>query len=137
VDEELEVDGKAYRITAVSMGNPHCIIFVPDVEAVNLYQLGPRFETHPSFPRKTNVEFVQVLNSAEVNMKVWERGAGVTMACGTGACATGVASALNGYTGRLVTVHLSTGDLLIEWAADNHVYMTGPAEEVYSGVYPF
>jgi len=137
VDEELEIDGTAYRITAVSMGNPHCIIFVPDVEAVSPSRLGPRFETHPAFPRKTNVEFVQVLNRSEVNMKVWERGAGITMACGTGACATGVASALNGYTGRLVTVHLSTGALLIEWAGDNHVYMTGPAEEVFSGVYPF
>jgi diaminopimelate epimerase len=137
VDEELEVDGIAYRITAVSMGNPHCVIFVPDVEAVSLAQLGPRFETHAAFPRKTNVEFVQVLNRAEVNMKVWERGAGVTMACGTGACATGVASALNGHTGRLLTVHLNAGDLLIEWAGDNHVYMTGPAEEVFSGEFPY
>lgn len=136
VDEKLEVDGFIYRVTAVSMGNPHCIIFVPDVEAVSLAELGPRFETHPSFPRKTNVEFVQLLNRAEVKMKVWERGAGITMACGTGACATGVASALNDYTGRKITVHLSAGALLIEWADDNHVYMTGPAEEVFSGEYP-
>ena len=137
VNEELDVDGGAYRITAVSMGNPHCIIFVPDVEAVSPARLGPRFETHPAFPRKTNVEFVQVLNRSEVNMRVWERGAGITMACGTGACAAGVASALNGYTGRLVSVHLSAGALLIEWVGDNHVYMTGPAEEVFSGEYPF
>jgi diaminopimelate epimerase len=136
IDEDLEVDGTVYRITAVSMGNPHCVIFVPDLEVIPVTQLGPRFETHPSFPRKTNVEFVQVINGAEVKMKVWERGAGVTMACGTGACATGVASALNGYTGREVTVHLDAGDLFIEWAGDNHVYMTGPAEEVFNGEYP-
>lgn len=136
IDEELKVAGMSYRITAVSMGNPHCIIFVPDVEAVSETQLGPLIETHPSFPRKTNVEFIQVLNRAEVKMKVWERGAGVTMACGTGACAAVVASVLNGYTARDVTVRLSTGELFIEWAGDNHVYMTGPAEEVFSGVYP-
>lgn len=136
VDEELLIDQSSYRITAVSMGNPHCIVFVPDLTAVELTQLGPRFENHPSFPRKTNVEFVQVLNRAEVRMAVWERGAGVTLACGTGACAVGVAGALNGFTNRDVTVHLSTGELFIEWAADNHVYMTGPAEEVFSGSYP-
>ena len=136
VNEELFIDQSSYRITAVSMGNPHCIVFVPDLTAVELTQLGPRFENHPSFPRKTNVEFVQVLNRAEVRMAVWERGAGVTLACGTGACAVGVAGALNGFTNRAVTVHLSTGELYIEWAADNHVYMTGPAEEVFSGSYP-
>lgn len=136
VDEELKVDGVTYRITAVSMGNPHCIIFVPDVEAVPLARLGPLFETHLSFPRKTNVEFVQVLNRTEVKMRVWERGTGITMACGTGACAAGVASALNDYTGRRVTVHLSMGELLIEWANNNHIYMTGPAEEVFHGDYP-
>lgn len=136
VGEELELDGLGYRITAVSMGNPHCIIFVPDVEAVSLARLGPRFETHASFPRKTNVEFVQVLNKTEVKMRIWERGAGITLACGTGACACAVASVLNGYTGRMVTVHLTVGDLFIEWADDNHVYMTGPAEEVFSGEYP-
>ena len=109
---------------------------MPDLTAVELTQLGPRFEKHQVFPRKTNVEFVQVLNRAEVRMAVWERGAGVTLACGTGACAVGVAGALNGFTNRDVTVHLSTGELFIEWAADNHVYMTGPAEEVFSGSYP-
>lgn len=137
VDEPMEVDGVTYRVTAVSMGNPHCIIFVPDVEQVPLHAIGPRIETHHAFPRKTNVEFVQVLNQDEVKMKVWERGAGETMACGTGACATAVACILNGHTGRKVTVHLKTGELVIEWAENNHVYMTGPAEEVFTGVYPY
>jgi diaminopimelate epimerase len=137
VDEPLEVEGVTYGVTAVSMGNPHCVIFVPDIEQVPLQVAGPRIETHRAFPRKTNVEFVQVLNRDEVKMKVWERGAGETMACGTGACATAVACVLNGHTGRRVTVRLAGGDLLIEWAEDNHVYMTGPAEEVFTGEYPY
>lgn len=136
-DEPLEVDGTTYHVTAVSMGNPHCVLFVPDIEQVLLHTVGPRIETHSAFPRKTNVEFVQVLNRDEVKMKVWERGAGETMACGTGACATAVACVLNGHTGRRVTLHLKAGDLLIEWAEDNHVYMTGPAEEVFTGDYPY
>ncbi len=135
VDEPLEVNGEVYRVTAVSMGNPHCVIFVPDVEAVPLHQLGPMLETHPAFPEKTNVEFIQVLSNDEVRMKVWERGAGPTMACGTGACASGVAACLNNLTGRKVTVHLSAGSLVIEWKEDNHVYMTGPAAEVFVGEY--
>jgi diaminopimelate epimerase len=136
VDEPLVIDGIEYRITAVSMGNPHCILFVPDLEKVLLNALGPRVETHEAFPHKTNVEFVQVLSRDEIKMKVWERGAGLTLACGTGACAAVVAGFLNGYTGRKVTVHLTAGDLNIEWAEDNHLYMTGPAEEVFSGDYP-
>lgn len=135
LDEPLEVDGITYRITAVSMGNPHCVIFVPDVEQVLLHVAGPRLEVHQAFPRKTNVEFIQVLNREEVKMKVWERGAGETMACGTGACAAAVASALNGHTGRRVLVRLQAGALLIEWADNNHVFMTGPAEEVFTGEY--
>ena len=135
VDVPLEVNGEVYRVTAVSMGNPHCVIFVPDVEAVPLHQLGPMLETHPAFPEKTNVEFIQVLSNDEVRMKVWERGAGPTMACGTGACASGVAACLNNLTGRKVTVHLSAGSLVIEWKEDNHVYMTGPAAEVFVGEY--
>jgi diaminopimelate epimerase len=132
----LQVGGAAYHVTAVSMGNPHCVIFVPDTDVVPLHDIGPSIETHQSFPRKTNVEFIQVLNRKEVRMIVWERGAGETMACGTGACAAVVASALNGLTGREVLVHLKGGDLFVEWAENNHVYMTGPAEEVYTGVYP-
>jgi diaminopimelate epimerase len=136
LDELLTVDGADYRVTAVSMGNPHCVIFVPEVDRVLLQQAGPRIENHPVFPRKTNVEFVQILNRDEIKMKVWERGAGETMACGTGACAAAVACILNGYTGSKVTVRLAAGNLLIEWAGDNRVYMTGPADEVFSGTYP-
>ena len=136
INEPLQVDGVAYQVSAVSMGNPHCIIFVPDTDLVPLCEIGPRIENHPAFPRKTNVEFIQVLNRQEVVMKVWERGAGETMACGTGACATAVACVLNGHTGRRVTVHLKGGSLLIEWGENNHVYMTGPAEEVFTGEYP-
>ena len=137
VDEPLEVEDKTYRVTAVSMGNPHCVIFVPDLDRVPLQVVGPRIEVHQAFPRKTNVEFIQVLNHGEVKMVVWERGAGETMACGTGTCAAVVASALNGHTGRRVTVRLKAGDLFIEWAENNHVYMTGPAEEVFTGEYPY
>ncbi|MTI79792.1 MAG: diaminopimelate epimerase [Firmicutes bacterium] len=135
VNEPLEVDGETYHITTVSMGNPHCVIFIPDVKAVPLAQIGPKLESHPKFPQKTNVEFVQVINDEEVRMKVWERGAGITMACGTGACATGIAAALNGHTGRKVKVMLDGGPLIIEWTEDNKVYMTGPAAEVFNGDY--
>ncbi|OPY58006.1 MAG: Diaminopimelate epimerase [Pelotomaculum sp. PtaU1.Bin035] len=137
IDELLEVGGVAYRVTAVSMGNPHCVIFVPDIDLVPMHVAGPQLEIHHVFPRKTNVEFVQVLNRKEIKMKVWERGAGETMACGTGACATVVACVLNGHTERRVTVRLKAGDLLIEWEADNRIYMTGPAEEVFTGYYPY
>ncbi len=136
ISEPLRAGGAAYKITAVSMGNPHCVIFVPDAEMVALREVGPCIEKHRAFPNKTNVEFIQVLSSQEVFMKVWERGAGETMACGTGACAAAVACALNDHTGRRVTVHLKGGDLLIEWAENNHVYMTGSAEEVFTGEYP-
>lgn len=136
VGEPLAVGGLNFNVTAVSMGNPHCVIFVPEADSVPLRDIGPRIEKHNAFPRKTNVEFVQVLDRDVVIMKVWERGAGETMACGTGACATAVACALNGLTGRKVTVRLKGGDLFIEWAQDNHVYMTGPAAEVFTGDYP-
>ncbi|BAF59981.1 MAG: diaminopimelate epimerase [Pelotomaculum sp.] len=135
--EPLETGGAVYRITAVSMGNPHCVIFVQDLDAVPFQTAGPLIETHPAFPRRTNVEFIQVLTPEEIKMRVWERGAGETMACGTGACAAVVAGVLNGYTGRRVTVHLKAGDLFIEWPEGKHVYMSGPAEEVFSGEYPY
>lgn len=133
VNELLEVGGRSYRVTAVSMGNPHCVIFTDDASAVPLEEVGPLIENHPAFPARTNVEFVQVVNSREIIMRVWERGAGETLACGTGACASAVAAVLNGYTERRVTVHLAGGDLLIEWEDNNHVYMTGPAEFVFTG----
>jgi diaminopimelate epimerase len=133
VNVPLEVNGKEYRITAVSMGNPHCIVFVDDVAEVLLPQVGPLFESHWAFPNKINTEFIQVLSPKEIKMRVWERGAAETLACGTGACAAAVASCLNGFTGREVTVHLAGGDLEINWKENGHVEMTGPAETVFSG----
>ena len=116
------------------MGNPHCIVFVPDIAEIPVSQWGPELETNGLFPAKTNVEFVQVIGPSEMQMRVWERGAGITLACGTGACATLVAGVLNGYTDRAATIHLLGGDLYIEWKEqDNHVYMTGPASEVFAG----
>ncbi|MBD2846167.1 diaminopimelate epimerase [Paenibacillus sp. IB182496] len=134
LDHPIEVGGREFRFTAVSMGNPHCVIYVDDAAGFDLAAWGPLLETHPMFPRKINVEFVTVKSRSHTDMRVWERGAGPTLACGTGACATVVASALNGLTDRTATVSLAGGDLLIEWSgADNHVYMTGPAETVFSG----
>lgn len=135
INEPLQVGDQVFYVTAVSMGNPHCVVFVPDVEVVPLATLGPQLESNMAFPSKTNVEFVQVINNQEVRMRVWERGAGPTMACGTGACAAAVAASINGYTNNKVRVHLYDGALDIEWAVDNHVYMTGPAEEVFNGEY--
>lgn len=136
IEENLKVGEHNFKITAVSMGNPHCVIFVSDVDAVPVTHWGPRIENHSAFPQKTNVEFVQVLNRSEVRMRVWERGAGPTMACGTGACATVVAAHLRGLTDRNVSVHLLGGTLDIEWSEDDNVYMTGPAEVVFTGDYP-
>ena len=135
VHEVLVVEGIEYHITCVSMGNPHCIVFVDDINEVDLSVIGPKIETHPAFPRKINVEFVQVLNRQKVRMRVWERGAGITMACGTGACATLVAGVLNDKVDRQAIVELDGGELLIEWGLDRHVYMSGPATEVFRGEY--
>lgn len=136
INEHLHVNGRVMAITAVSMGNPHCIVFVPDVELVLIAELGTGIEHHSFFPERTNVEFVQVLNRKELKMRVWERGAGATLACGTGACAAAVAGVLNGLTEKEVTVHLALGSLFVKWAQDNHVYLTGPAEEVFHGEFP-
>ncbi len=134
VDAPLEVEGKTYRMTCVSMGNPHSVIFVDDAEAFPVERLGTHFEHSPRFPRKTNTEFVDVKDRGHVRMRVWERGAAVTLACGTGACATGVAGVLTGRTNREVDVQLDGGMLHIAWdEATNHVFMTGPAELVFSG----
>ena len=134
IDETLHVVEKPFQITAVSMGNPHCVTFVDDIGQADLEKWGPLLEHSPSFPKKTNVEFVQVLNRQEVIMRVWERGASITMACGTGACATAVACVLNGRTERKITVHLDGGDLKIDWdEASNHIFMTGAAETVFAG----
>ncbi|MBW7458180.1 diaminopimelate epimerase [Paenibacillus sepulcri] len=134
INHPIEVDGREFQFTAVSMGNPHCVIYVDDAVNFDLALWGPKLEVHPLFPRKINVEFVTVRSRNFTDMRVWERGAGPTLACGTGACATVVASVLNGYTDRTATVSLKGGDLFIEWnEADNHVYMTGPAAEVFNG----
>lgn len=131
--KELVVLGEKRVFSAVSMGNPHCILFVEDLEEVEPEVLGPAIENHPCFPQKTNVEFVVVENRRELTMKVWERGVGPTLACGTGACAVVVAAILEGRTENEVLVHLPGGDLKIEWATDNQIYMTGPAEYVFKG----
>jgi diaminopimelate epimerase len=133
ISQTLDVDGTTYRVTCVSMGNPHCVIFTDSVSNVPLAQVGPKIENHPAFPRKTNVEFVQVTSPEEITFRVWERGAGVTLACGTGACAAVVAGVLNDKLARKVKVHLPGGDLVIDWREDGNVYMTGPAEEVFTG----
>jgi len=131
--EKLLADGRELIVTCLSMGNPHCVTFVADVASFPVGVVGPAIERHEAFPNRTNAEFVQVLCPGEIRMRVWERGAGETLACGTGACAAVVASALNGKTARRVLVHLAGGDLEIDWAEDNRVYMTGPAEEVFEG----
>lgn len=134
IDETLKVNPEQiFKITCVSMGNPHCIIFTDDVKSIAVSEIGPQIETHPLFPQKTNVEFIQVLNRKEVNLRVWERGVGETLACGTGACASLVASILNKKTDRQTLIHLPGGDLDIHWADDGHVYMIGPAEVVFKG----
>ncbi|OME83060.1 diaminopimelate epimerase [Paenibacillus sp. FSL A5-0031] len=134
VEHPIEVDGREFRFTAVSMGNPHCVIYVDDAVNFDLGTWGPKLETHPLFPRKINVEFVTVNSRTHTDMRVWERGAGPTLACGTGACATVVASVLTGATDRTATVSLKGGDLLIEWnESDNHVYMSGPAAVSFCG----
>ena len=136
VDQPLEADGQVFGATCVSMGNPHCVIFVPDVDTVDLEYLGPIIEHHDLFPERTNVHVVQVMSSEEVRMRTWERGSGITLACGTGASAVCVAGALTEQTGRRVLAHLPGGDLHLEWAEDDHLFMTGPATEVFTGEWP-
>jgi diaminopimelate epimerase len=134
INAPLQVGELTLGITAVSMGNPHAVTFVDDAQSYPVERVGPQVEHHPAFPRRTNTEFIQVVSEREIIFRVWERGAGLTLACGTGACAAVVACVLNGKTGREVLVHLPGGDLEIAWSeVDNHVYMTGPAMEVFSG----
>lgn len=135
ISRTLEVRGSFYQATCVSMGNPHCVIPVEDPSALNLEKIGPYFEHLEAFPDRVNTEFIKVRNSREVEMRVWERGAGETLACGTGACAVAVACILNGWTERKVTVALRGGNLEIEWnEEDGNVYMTGPARKVFDGI---
>jgi diaminopimelate epimerase len=134
IANEIDIEGATLEFTCVSMGNPHAITYVEDIDNAPVLELGPTIEKHRIFPNKVNVEFVKVINREVLKMRVWERGTGETLACGTGACATAVASFLNKLTERNVTVELLGGDLFIEWdEKDNHVYMTGPAVKVYDG----
>lgn len=134
IGEKVTIDGQEYEMTCVSMGNPHAVVWVEDTASLPLEKIGPVFETHPMFPERVNTEFVQILNKKEVNMRVWERGSGETLACGTGACATAVACILNGKTEEEVVIHLLGGDLKIQYdKKTNHVFMTGPATTVFDG----
>ena len=135
IDEPIEVDGQVYHMTGVSMGNPHTVIYVDDVKNLDLEKIGPKFENHERFPKRINTEFVHCIDRNTVEMRVWGRGSGETLACGTGACAVAVASILNNLTDTRVTVKLLGGDLQIEWdQKKNHVFMTGPAKVVFDGV---
>jgi len=134
IEVTLSVEGAGtYIVSAVSMGNPHCVVFVNDVDNFPVETIGPRIEHHPAFPKRTNVEFVQVLSRNEMKVRVWERGAGLTLACGTGACASLVIASRTGRTDRKAKVHLPGGTLTIEWRDDGRIYMTGPAVEVFRG----
>lgn len=134
INEPISVNNRSWEITCVSMGNPHAVIFTGQISDLDLRTIGPLFENHPLFPRKTNTEFVEVTDRNTMNMRVWERGAGETLACGTGACAVLVAAVLNNLTERKATIHLLGGLLEIEWdAVTNHIFMTGPAEFVFDG----
>ncbi len=134
-DEPLEVLDRTFSVTAVSMGNPHAVTFVDDVDAFPLERYGPAVERHASFPRRTNAEFVEVVSPTELRQRTWERGCGETLACGTGACAVVVAAAATGRTKRDVVVHLRGGDLEVRWTKDDHVLLTGPAVEVFEGTW--
>lgn len=134
IDEEIIVKEKSYRMTCVSMGNPHAVVFMDDVEHLAIEEIGPYFENHERFPNRTNTEFVQVIDDSHVKMRVWERGTGETLACGTGCCATAVACVLNRLTGAHVTVQVLGGEIEIYWdQKENLVYMTGPAVTVFEG----
>lgn len=134
IDVPITAGEKEYRMTCVSMGNPHCVVFMEDVEHLEIEKIGPLFENHELFPKRINTEFVKVIDRKTLQMRVWERGSGETLACGTGACATAVAAMLNDFCEEEVQIHLLGGDLTIEWNKEsNHVFMTGPAEIVFDG----
>jgi diaminopimelate epimerase len=134
VNQPIEAAGASWQVTCVSMGNPHCITFVPSVAEIPLEAIGPQFEHHPAFPQRTNTEFIEVVSRDYLKMRVWERGAGITLACGTGACAALAAAVLNGLCDRRATVELPGGCLEIEWSeVDQRLYMTGPAQQVFRG----
>ena len=136
VRQKLSAAGREFEVTCVSMGNPHCVTFVDDLNDDWVLRVGPEVERHPAFPRRVNAEFIQLVSPGEFRMRVWERGSGETQACGTGACAAAVAGVLAGLTERRVVAHLPGGDLELEWAPGGEVFLTGPAVEVFSGVWP-
>lgn len=134
INQPLEIDGKTYHITCVSMGNPHAVVFINDIDELDLEKLGPKFENHSLFPERINTEFIEIIDKQTLKMRVWERGSGETLACGTGACAATVAGVLNDVCASRVTIKLRGGDLQIEWdRTDNQVYLTGAAEFVFAG----
>lgn len=137
LNASIDVDGRTLRVTAISMGNPHVVLYIDDVAAFPLETIGPRIECHEAFPRRTNVHVVEVIGPREVRMRTWERGSGITLACGTGACAVCVAGVLTGRSERTILAHLPGGDLELEWPSPHEpVFMTGPAVEVFSGEWP-
>lgn len=135
IEEPIEVDGETLRVTCANIGNPHAVFFVDDATAVDLAKIGPKVERHPSFPERTNVEFVTVRDRANMVMRIWERGSGITMASGSGSCGSALAAMITGRVDRKVDVHLVHGALTIEWAEDGDVYQEGPATEAYAGVW--
>ena len=139
INEPVTAAGKEYRITAVSMGNPHAVVFCDEIQGLDLEKIGPGFEFSPIFPEQVNTEFIRVIDEKNLEMRVWERGSGETFACGTGACAAAVAAVENGYCrhGAEIAVHLKCGELYITYNDDGRVFMRGPAEKVYDGVYTY
>lgn len=135
VNSNLDVGGQTIQVTCVSMGNPHCVTFVEEISDQWVHVIGPQVEVHPMFPKRINAEFIEIISPKEMKMRVWERGSGETQACGTGACASAVAGVLTGRTERNVLIHLPGGDLRLEWSDSDEVFMTGPAVEVYQGVW--
>jgi diaminopimelate epimerase len=137
LEESLDLgDGQRVKVTCANIGNPHAVIFVDDATKVPLAELGPKIERHPKFPKRTNVEFVNVVDRQNIVMRIWERGSGITMASGSGSCGSALASMITNRVDRKVNVHLVYGVLTIEWAEDGYVYQQGPATEVFSGVWP-
>ena len=135
LEEELDLGGHTVKITCANIGNPHAVIFVDDATAVPLAEIGPKVENHPKFPRRTNVEFVNVIDRRNIVMRIWERGSGITMASGSGSCGASLASMITNRVDRKVNVHLVYGVLAIEWAEDGFVYQEGPATEVFTGTW--
>ena len=137
IEEPITLDdGRVFNITCANIGNPHAVVFVDDATKINLTDIGPRIETHPSFPRRTNVEFVNIIDRDNMVMRIWERGSGITMASGSGSCGSALASMITDRVNRRVRVHLVYGALTIEWAEDGCVYQEGPATETYTGEWP-